>query len=369
MAEKNIFAGARKLNDVKGYLAYTNNKEKKEQILGIYDTATDSNKYKAYNWYWSNLAKFNQQKFKESGNAGRTFVNKKGEEKECRCVEARELQVEIPNEFKDKDTVKMAEDIALWFKNKFGVECNVAIHWNDSKTNLHAHIIYSERTRLDQENDEPRYATRNIFMKANGVRARTKKEILDEDGNIKEGCYIIKKGSILYNMNFNNKITYLKSNTFTYDFKKMLVEKWNNELGREKYQVFDHDDIYLAQKKIKKGYTQEIKERLEEENEAIRKYNSTVDQIIKEEPTERKFLMKIKNEILENANDDILVNNSKDYHRQFMMNLNAAYKVLIERLLELQRRLNKLINKSKKKAEERENTRIEKTKKRNEYER
>lgn len=369
MAEKNIFAGARKLVDVKGYLAYTNNKEKKEQILGVYDTATDKNTYQAGNWYWTNLAKFNQQKFKESGNAGRTYKNKKGEEKEYQCVEAREIQAEIPNEFKDKDTIQMAKDVALWFKNQFGVECNVAIHWNDTKTNLHAHIIYSERTRLDQENDEPKYATRNMFIKENGVRARTKKEILDEDGNIKDGCYIIKKGSMLYNMNFNNKITYLKSNTFTYDLKKMLVEKWNNELGREKYQVFDHEDIYLAQKKIKKGYTQDIKERLEEENKAIRKYNSTVSQIVKEEATEREFLLKIKNEILENSKDEILVNTTKDYHNQFMMHMNAAYNVLVQRLLELQRSINKLINKSKKKAQDRENTRVHRTKKRNEFER
>ena len=369
MAEKNIFAGARKLTNVKGYLAYTNNKEKKEQILGVYDTATDTNTYQARNWYWSNLAKFNQQKFKESGNSGRTYKNKKGEEKECQCVEAREIQAEIPNEFKDRDTKQLAKDIALWFKKQFGVECNVAIHWNDSKTNLHAHIIYSERTRLDPENDEPLYASRNMFIKENGVRARTKKEIMDENGNIKEGCYIIKKGSMLYTMNFNNKITYLKSNTFTYDLKTMLAKKWNDELGREKYQVFDHNDIYLAQKKIKKGYTAEIKERLEEENKAIRKYNSTVGKIIKEDAEERKFLLKIKNEILENANDDILVNTSKDYHRQFMMNLNAAYNVLVERLLELQRRLTKLINKSKQKAEEKENTRVQRTQKRNEYER
>ena len=44
--------------------------------------------------------------------------------------------------------------------------------------------------------EEPieKIATRNMFYDENGKHVRTKKEILDENGQIREGCKIIPKG-------------------------------------------------------------------------------------------------------------------------------------------------------------------------------
>jgi hypothetical protein len=37
---------------------------------------------------------------------------------------------------------------------------------------------------------------RNMFYDENGRHVRTKKEILDENGNVRKGCKIVKKGEV-----------------------------------------------------------------------------------------------------------------------------------------------------------------------------
>lgn len=65
------------------------------------------------------------------------------------------------------------------------------MHHNKRKTNYHIHLIFAERKLLD----EPiiKIAGRNMFYDENGKHVRTKKEILGEDGKIREGCSIVKK--------------------------------------------------------------------------------------------------------------------------------------------------------------------------------
>ena len=67
-----------------------------------------------------------------------------------------------------------------------------ALHHNKRKTNLHIHLIFSERQAF--ETPEEKIASRNMFYDENGKHVRTKKEILDESGEIRPGCKIIRKG-------------------------------------------------------------------------------------------------------------------------------------------------------------------------------
>ena len=71
------------------------------------------------------------------------------------------------------------------FKQNYGTECIAALHHNKRKTNYHIHLIFAERKLLD----EPiiKIASRNMFYDENGKHVRTKKEILGEDGEIREG--------------------------------------------------------------------------------------------------------------------------------------------------------------------------------------
>ena len=77
------------------------------------------------------------------------------------------------------------------FKEKYGVECVAALHHNKRMTNFHIHLIFSERQLLAEL--VIKTATRNMFYDERGNHVRTKKEILDEAGNIRKRCKVIKK--------------------------------------------------------------------------------------------------------------------------------------------------------------------------------
>ena len=352
MAEKNIFAQAEKLQSVSERLVYTNalsdKEKKKNEYLGSYDTISQS-KDVAFD-YWNQLAEYNQQQFRKSSNFGRTYIDSKGEVKEYQCIEAREMIVELPNEFfnrrKQLDYAVIAKAIAEFYKKKFGCECNVAIHINKDKTNLHAHIIFSERNVLL----EKKIASRNLFFDENGKRRYKKSEILNEDKTIREGCKIVPKGSELTEFTFTGKNSYLKSNAFTAENKEVFAKEWNKLLQVDKYQVFDRSDVFLAQKKIKKSYGSETKARLKEENKTISEYNQVAKELL-DQGYEKEKLRGMKKNVLEGSQspyNDL----SADYHRRFMQELRAAIKALKERLKEFKRSLESIIFRSSEKAEE-----------------
>ena len=72
------------------------------------------------------------------------------------------------------------------FKEKYGVECASALHHNKRKTNYHIHLIFSERELLPEPIEK--VATRNMFYNEQKKHVRTKKEILDDSGNVRKGC-------------------------------------------------------------------------------------------------------------------------------------------------------------------------------------
>ena len=284
---KHIYARVEKLHDVGGRIAYTNaptSNKKVENVYATFDTADLK--------FWKELANYNQKEFKKTSNASNS---------KAKCCEAREIVLEIPNELFGSDHNRLAELIAADFKKRHGVECNVALHLNERKTNFHAHIIFAERKVIVAE---PKIATRNTFFDERGRKCRTKKEIMNENGSIREGCYIVKKGEDLNrDKAFSSKISYFKSKAFTKDVKEHYVSVWNRILKEDRYKVFDPNDIYIATKKIHKSYTPEIKERIEEENSIIIQYNSTAEKIVKADEERREELVEQKRTILQEAHD------------------------------------------------------------------
>ena len=84
------------------------------------------------------------------------------------------------------------------FKQKYKVECISALHHNKRKTNYHIHLIFAERQLLDKPVEK--IATRNMFYDEMGKHRRTKKEILDEAGNIRRESCLPRKTSYLRRM-------------------------------------------------------------------------------------------------------------------------------------------------------------------------
>ena len=66
-----------------------------------------------------------------------------------------------------------------------------ALHHNKRKTNYHIYLIFSERELLPEPIEK--IATRNMFYNEQKKHVLTKKEILDDSGNVRKGCKIIKK--------------------------------------------------------------------------------------------------------------------------------------------------------------------------------
>ena len=122
-------------------------------------------------------------------------------------------------EYKADDVVRLFTDS---FHKRYDVECSAALHHNKKMTNYHIHLVFSERKML--EHPEVKIATRNMFYDEQGKHRRTKKEILDEQGNLRAGCSIIPKGEVYESHIFTKKDEWFKSDAFTREVKEMFTE-------------------------------------------------------------------------------------------------------------------------------------------------
>jgi len=59
-----------------------------------------------------------------------------------------------------------------------------------------------------------------MFYDEKGKHVRTKKEIINADGNVRGGCKIIAKGEIYEQRNFTNKEPHFKSGQFLEEEKR-----------------------------------------------------------------------------------------------------------------------------------------------------
>ena len=105
------------------------------------------------------------------------------------------------------------------------------------------------------EQPEAKIATRNMFYDEQGKHRRTKKEILDEQGNIRAGCSIILKGKVYESHIFTKKEEWFKNKAFTKEVKELFTDTINYYVKEEleKLSVFKQGGVYLATKKIGKN--------------------------------------------------------------------------------------------------------------------
>lgn len=137
--------------------------------------------------------------------------------------------------------------------------------------------MISEREEL--KDGIEKIATRNMFYDEAGKHVRTKKEILDADGNIRKGCSIIKKGEVYDYSRFSKKKPEFKSRSFLSEVKEKYTEKMNLLLSDdEKLKVFKNEGLYLPTKKI--GKNNPKAHEIAEANEARKEWNSVVDEAL-----------------------------------------------------------------------------------------
>ena len=254
---RNSFIQMSKLPNLKGRISYISSKARQENLYAVYET-TDRK-------FWRELAKCNQEEFRESGTKGN-------------CIEARELIIALPESFVDYEPDKLLKLFTEHYKQNYGVECISALHHNKRKTNYHIHLIFAERKLLDEPVEK--IATRNMFYDENGKHVRTKKEILDEGGLLRKGCKIIPKGEVYERNLFTIKDSRFKSDSFLDEVKRSYTDLINTCVkdDRQKLKVFDRNGVYLPTKKI--GKNNPKAEQVKTDNQYRVMWNQTVDRAL-----------------------------------------------------------------------------------------
>lgn len=324
LTTRHSFIQMTKLSNVRGRITYISSHAKQEHLYAVYETTERS--------YWTELARCSQLEFKKSGVEGN-------------CIEARELIIALPESLYEQGMPDMLlKSFTDKFKEKYGVECVAALHHNKRMTNFHIHLIFSERQLLA----EPviKIATRNMFYDEHGNHVRTKKEILDEAGNIRKRCKVIGKGEVYEKKLFTSKNTRFKQEDFLDEVKLFYTRMINHWVTDEKDRltVFDRNGPYLATKKI--GRNNPKAEQIEQDNKLRMDWNREVDRaIISNVPMDD--ILQIKREhITEPIKRSIEIYGNKPQRLALILNMAITELVLlISKVLEAARAIrNKILH-------------------------
>ena len=282
---RHSFIQMSKLPNVKGRISYITSHARQENLYATYRTADSQ--------FWSNLARESQQEFQRSGTEGK-------------CIEARELIIALPEIYTQYEPQQVLTDFTEEFRRRYGVECVSALHHNKRKTNYHIHLIFSERRLLPEP--DVKIASRSVFFDETGKRVRTKKEITGEDGQIRKGCTVIKKGEVYESHLFTTKDTRFKGEPFLREIKEVYTELINRHISdpEQHLKVFDKNSVYLPTKKI--GKNNPKADEIKADNAARQEWNRTADMALISGIKEAKILEIKKEEIHQKASQSIQAN-------------------------------------------------------------
>lgn len=150
------FAKVTKLSNVAGRGDYISNPERQEDIV-VKSEPVD----------WKPYQQFERENQKTS----------------VRNNEGREIVFALPNEWAKLDKNELARRVQTLAIVAVGKSTDMqwAVHWNKARTNLHAHVIFSERTR----DRAPGTWDRDIYLTADGkVARRAADRARDKTGNV-----------------------------------------------------------------------------------------------------------------------------------------------------------------------------------------
>ena len=252
---RNAFAQISKISSSSGRIDYISNPERQEHLFTTYSTTNDDS-------FWEELATVCHEEHDKYGAGGKV-------------VEAREWIIALDESLLELDPDMVIRKFVDAFHEKYGVECTAALHHNSEQTNYHIHMIFSERQLLPEPIEK--IATRNMFFDENGKHKRTKKEILDADGNIRSGCKVIAKGEVYDRQKFSGKDPQFKTVAFRKEAQELFKDINNSLITDEnrKLSIFNPDDVYLATKKV--GKNNPMADFIIADNEERKEWNMSVD--------------------------------------------------------------------------------------------
>ena len=183
----------------------------------------------------------------------------------ARQNEGREMMVSLSNDWYELPKDELKRRVDLIAKTVVGENrpYQWAIHWNKARTNLHVHIIFSERLRVK----EPSRWDRDIYLRDDGKVARKKSERAREpDGTFKPPVH--RKGELKSDP-FTAKDAKFKSKEWLHetkqDLRQLMTKEWGVKFERQPYLPEFHEG---------KGPESEI---IKKKNIVIRENNRRLD--------------------------------------------------------------------------------------------
>lgn len=256
-----LYARQTALTSVGGRIDYISNPKRQENLLAVHDNADAA--------YWQRLA----QECKLASKHIDPKQNKKS-------VQGRELTIQLSNSLLQRlSPEEIARTLAESFEQKYNRPCVVAVHFNKKKTNLHAHLIYAERELLKEPKEK--IAPRALFFDEKGNRQYKKTSILDEDGKLRPGCKIVKKGEVYERRLFGAVDQSFSSKSWLKEAKSEWLLPLRNGVLRGDVEITEYNPASgeLPQQHIGKNVeygAPETAATIEAYNEKVKKFNQMV---------------------------------------------------------------------------------------------
>ena len=173
-----------------------------------------------------------------------------------------------------------------------------------------------------------------MFYDEKGKHRRTKKEILDETGNIRKKCKVIRKGEVYERNLFTKKNELFKADGFLDEVKRLYTDLINvcaiNE--EDKLHVFDRNGMYLATKKNGKNNLKAAE--IEADNMERVRWNRTVDRALISGVAEEDILGVKREKISEEVKRSIeLYGNNPSFLAEIIRLAIKALELLISKVL------------------------------------
>lgn len=282
----NVFARTTKINNAVGRSAYISDQTHKQEEVLLHKAAM------VYGWQF-----YHEYELKHQKNAGQAQN------------EAREILLPLPNElasqYKGATTVEQKEKIERicdeLAKEIVGVnhDYEYAVHWNKARTNLHCHLMFSEREVVDLSLLEQKTYAKDIWHDP-VTHKLTKKGV---------GVLVHKKGELMYRDGqpiyktepLSAKDTRFKEKSFMVQ-RDLAYQKVMSDYGYD-FDVNDSQTPYLAQKKLHKGASADYITAAKEWNAEVKRYNEIVKEYIRESPEAEEEYISIKRDVLDNVRE------------------------------------------------------------------
>lgn len=265
MAKHTVMVKATPLPNLAGRSKYISDPRKQENLLAVLERGCGD-------YTFHQIMELQQEHIQNQSK----YLTDEQVEKRYKIVDGREFMLVLDNRFINCDYIKLLNDLADMLTKQTGQPViQLGLHLNSKKTSLHVHGIMPEY-RFAPQTHLGAVEKRNRYYDENGKQS-TKKACVDENGNLKEGCKLIKKGKR------RTKTTYfetekmdLRNKEVLKNIKKQLTNYMNQELVVDKYR-WDKDPLKLPSQNIPKYLSAEAKEKAEERNVLVKEYNQAVD--------------------------------------------------------------------------------------------